>query len=102
MTFEWDEDKAMENEAKHDGVSFYDAIAAINDFHSIDFYDAGHSIEEHRYNLIGLSQRGLLYVVFTIPATDTLRIIFARLAEPDEKRIYEEKLLEEEGHFPQE
>ena len=95
MKFVWDEDKAMENEAKHDGVSFSDAVTAINDFHAIDFYDVEHSISELRYNAIGLSQHVLLFVVFTTPDDDTVRIISARLAEPKEKRLYEENLLQE-------
>lgn len=94
MRYNWDEEKAAANEINHDGVSFEDAKVAFKDFHAVEFYDEGHSYEEHRFNLIGLSQRGLILVVFTEPADDLIRIISARLAEPAEKEMYEQNLLE--------
>jgi len=97
MKFEWDEEKAARNEVDHEEVSFYDAVEAINDPHAVDFYDEAHSYAEHRFNLIGLSQRGLLFVVFITPSDDTIRVISAWLAGPKEKKIYEQAFLEEDS-----
>jgi uncharacterized DUF497 family protein len=57
-------------------------------------YDEGHSYDEHRYNLIGLSPRGLIFVVFTTPAEGLVCIISARSVEPEERELYEQNLLE--------
>jgi uncharacterized DUF497 family protein len=38
--FEWDEEKAVANEAKH-GVRFEEAAQAFTDPYSVDFADAG-------------------------------------------------------------
>jgi hypothetical protein len=94
MRYIWDVEKAAANEIKHDEVSFDDAIAAFKDFYSVEFYDERHSYEEHRFNLIGLSPRGLIFVVFTEPAEGLTRIISARPVEPEEKERYERNLLE--------
>ena len=92
MRYDWDWEKAATNESKHDEVSFYDAIDALNDLHAVDAYDEKHSLREHRFRVIGLSQRGLLFVVFTQPADDLIHIISARLAEAEEKAVYEREL----------
>jgi uncharacterized DUF497 family protein len=92
MRYAWDWEKAAANERKHDEVSFYDAIEALNDSRAVDAYDERHSSSEHRVNVIGLSQRGLLFVVFTQPAENLIQIISARLAEPEEKAVYERDL----------
>ncbi len=75
-------------------MSFEDAKTAFKDIYALEIYDEGHSYDEHRYNLIGLSLRGLIFVVFTEPAEGVIRIISARLAEPEEKERYERNLLE--------
>ena len=92
MQYDWDWEKAAANESKHDEVSFYDAVDALNDFNAADAYDQKHSLYEHRFNVIGLSQRGLLFVVFTQPADDLIHIISARLADAEEKAVYEREL----------
>ena len=63
MLFEWDEEKAAANLKKH-GISFYDAVRVFNDADRLEFYDAAHSIEEDRYNTIGMVD-DILYVVYT-------------------------------------
>ena len=56
MKFEWDEEKAAANLAKH-GVSFEEAKTVFDDLLYVDFYDPDHSIDEHRYIIIGESQQ---------------------------------------------
>lgn len=94
MRFVWDEEKAAMNEINHAEVSFEDAKSAFKDLYAVEIYDEGHSYDEHRYNLIGLSPCGLIFVVFTEPADGVIRTISARLAEPEEKERYERNLLE--------
>jgi uncharacterized DUF497 family protein len=45
MDFEWDEDKAGENEKKH-GVSFEEAMTVFGDPLSLTGYDPDHSDEK--------------------------------------------------------
>ena len=51
-------------------------------------YDSSHSENEERYNIVGLANDILLFVVFTEPAPDTTRIISARKAETYELEDY--------------
>ncbi len=90
MRFEWDADKAGINLKKH-RVSFEEAIAAFFDSDAVDDYDSEHSVGERRYNLIGLSGRRLLFVVYTEPEDSVIRIVSARKAEKKHRRIYEQK-----------
>ena len=65
MEFEWDKEKAAANLAKH-GVSFEEAKTVFDDPLYIDFYDPDHSVDEHRYIIIGESQqRRMLIVSYT-------------------------------------
>lgn len=42
MTFEWDEDKAAENERKHEGVTFKEAAEVFLDSNAAEDYDDEH------------------------------------------------------------
>ena len=90
MRFEWDADKAGKNLKKH-RVSFEEAVTAFFDSDAVDDYDPEHSGRERRYNLIGLSDRRLLFVVYTEPEDSVIRIVSARKAEKKHRRIYEQK-----------
>ncbi|MDZ7318626.1 MAG: BrnT family toxin [candidate division KSB1 bacterium] len=87
LEFEWDENKARANVAKH-GVTFEEAAEAFFD----PFYREGDaSINGERRDFImgySLSQR-LLLVVHTQRGERT-RIISARLATRSERKLYEE------------
>lgn len=88
MRFEWDDQKAFENLAKH-GVSFGEATEVFYDPNALEDYDPGHSVREDRFIIIGLSSRRLLYVVYAERAADLVRIISARKAERAKQEIYE-------------
>ncbi|MGI9055390.1 MAG: BrnT family toxin [Pyrinomonadaceae bacterium] len=94
MIFDWDENKEKLNVKNHDSIDFNEASQAIqDDFALEEFDDVQSNADEKRYKCIGESGNKVLYVVYTVrnEATDEeiYRIISARLAEPDEKEIYE-------------
>lgn len=62
MQFEWDDDKAQVNLAKH-GVAFEEALTCFYDPEQVAFYDPDHSEDEDRELPIGHSSRGRLLVV---------------------------------------
>jgi len=62
LVFEWDEEKAQRNEAKH-GVAFDEAKTIFNDPFAMTVSDPDHSDEEERWLDIGLSAEGRLLVV---------------------------------------
>ena len=78
-------DKNRINKAKH-GIDFNIAIHVFDDENRIEIYDYEHSIDEDRYNTIGLVH-DILFVVYT-ERKDSLRIISARLATAAERRLY--------------
>jgi len=52
MAFDWDDNKAASNLSKH-GVSFEEAQTVFDDSLYVDFYDPDHSLDEHRYIIVG-------------------------------------------------
>ena len=89
MGFEWDEDKAELNYRTH-RVRFEDAVRAFDDPNSVELLDELNSDSEIRYQLIGLTDKRLLFVSFT-ERLDTIRIISARKASVRQIRIYNER-----------
>lgn len=87
--FEWDDEKARKNLAKH-GVSFDEAMTIFPDDDSETIHDPDHSEEEDRWVTTGLSDRKRLLVVCHTERGENVRIISARLAESHERRDYEE------------
>jgi hypothetical protein len=83
--FEWDEEKEKLNIKKHH-ISFNLAKKVFNDINRIEIYDIQHSIDEDRYNTIGLVE-DVLFVVYT-ERQDNIRLISARLATEQERRLY--------------
>ena len=62
--FEWDEEKAASNLAKH-GVSFLEAVAAFADPRRIILPDLSHSQRELRWYCLGRVGDAILTVRFT-------------------------------------
>lgn len=92
MRFEWDVKKASENFTKH-GVTFYEAAEVFYDPNALDYYDSEHSTSEARFFIIGLSSRRLLFVVYSEPELDVIRIISARKAGRIEREVYEQEVI---------
>ncbi len=89
-SFEWNSDKAKSNFGKH-RVTFEEAVSAFRDPFALTVDDPEHSETEDRLILMGLSERQRLLVVVYVERGDALRLISARVADPDEKREYEEE-----------
>jgi len=88
MPFEWDENKARSNQAKH-GVSFDEVQLAFDDPHALLALDQRHSVGgEQRTWLIGESRARLYVVIFTERRPDRYRIISARRAGRRDRRKY--------------
>jgi hypothetical protein len=85
LTFEWDEEKNKINLEKH-GIDFETAMLVFNDLQRIEIYDFEHSVEEDRYNTIGMVN-DVLFVVYT-ERKNNIRIISARIATRMERSIY--------------
>lgn len=89
MEFEWDKTKARLNLQKHD-VDFADSISVIEDPLALTIRDD--DPDEDRFVTIGMDILGrILVVVFTWRA-DSIRLISARKATKQERRIYEEQI----------
>jgi uncharacterized DUF497 family protein len=89
MKYEWDENKAVKNLAKH-GVSFAEAKTIFDDPLYVDFYDLDHSEDEERYLIVGESNRGRLLIVSYTERRESIRIISAREVAKSEREAYEE------------
>ena len=85
ITFEWDEAKNLQNISKH-GISFEVAKHIFEDENRIEIYDMQHSIDEDRYNTIGIVG-DVIFVVYT-ERKKNIRLISARMATERERRIY--------------
>ncbi len=90
MRFEWDESKAVSNLKRH-RVSFEEAVESFLDPNALDNFDVVHSDNESRYNLIGLSSRRLLFIVYAEPEEGLIHLISARKAEKKHRKIYEQQ-----------
>ena len=89
MEFEWDENKAETNLAKHK-VAFDEAATVFGDPLSVTFPDPDHSIREQRFVLIGMTSTARMVVVAHVLRGDNIRIISARPATNAERRKYDE------------
>ena len=87
QTFEWDSEKAAINLRKHN-VTFQEACEVFFDpfFCLVD----STAEDEAREGAIGYSERSrLLFVVHVVRQEETIRIISARPATTEERKIYE-------------
>ncbi len=91
VEFEWDADKNRLNFLKHK-ISFEEALFVFWDPDCFIESDLKHSTHEHREYAIGLTQKGVLFIVYTIrkfPAVT--RLISARKASQQERDEYEKR-----------
>ena len=89
MQFDWDPNKAADNETKH-GVSFEEATTVFGDPLSDTYDDPDHSWEERRFLIIGTSEQGRLLLVAHTEEGEIIRIISAREPTRKERKLYEE------------
>ncbi len=88
MKFEWDADKAVENQRKHK-VAFLEAATVFGDSLSATAADPAHSAGEERYIKVELSRSERLLMVAHAERGGRIRIISARTLTPREIRAYE-------------
>jgi uncharacterized DUF497 family protein len=86
---EWDDRKAAANLRKH-GVSFEEAVTALEDDLSVTYRDPDHSSEEVRFLTFGLSAKRRILVVAHTERGEVIRLISARRATRRERRAHEE------------
>jgi uncharacterized protein len=89
VDYDWDDQKAESNLEKH-GVSFEEAATVFDDPLYVDFYDPDHSVDEHRYLIMGQSTAGRLLIVSYTERDEVVRLISAREVISAERRAYEE------------
>jgi uncharacterized DUF497 family protein len=88
VRFEWDPAKNEANQCKH-GLAFDEAcelLSAGADY--FELFAELHSDVEERFIAIGPIRRGIVLVVYTERCADTIRIISARRATPEERELY--------------
>ncbi|MBP9664822.1 MAG: BrnT family toxin [Pyrinomonadaceae bacterium] len=83
MKFEWDDEKAKSNQAKHK-VSFEEAQTVFYDPFYLIFADPDRSKKEARFIALGASNRNRLLVVAYTERSDLTWLITARKATPTE------------------
>lgn len=90
MQFEWNAKKAATNLKKH-GISFEEAQSVFYDEFAVQFYDDGHSDDEDRFLMLGLSCESKILLVCHCErdAGETIRIISARKATNSERKLYQ-------------
>ena len=89
ISFEWDDNKAAINEAKHH-ITFSEASTVFADENAILFDDPNHSQEEERSMMLGLSDHAKMLIVCHCyrGMDDVIRIISARKATKNETTQY--------------
>ena len=89
IEFEWDEAKAAANIKKHH-VSFDEAKSIFFDEFGVQFFDDGHSSDEERFLMLGMSSGAKLLIVCHCERDHgaTIRIISARKATKRESAFY--------------
>ena len=88
MDFEWDEAKAVLNQAKH-RVTFQEAATVFGDPLSMVFDDPDHSHDEQRALLIGMSEEHRVLIIAFTESNESIRIISARETSRSERETYE-------------
>jgi uncharacterized DUF497 family protein len=88
MAFEWDERKAEANFRKH-AVRFPEAESVFRDDFAITITDEESDPDEPRFVSIGTGELGRILVVVYCYRATAIRIIPARLANRNERKLYE-------------
>ena len=90
--FEWHDKKAASNIKKHNGLTFETAEEVFEDPFAIEKYDEVNSTaDEDRYIVLGRIKNQLVVVTVYTPKNGKRRIISARYATSNERRLYYEQ-----------
>ncbi len=85
MSYQWDPDKAISNQAKH-GIDFADAVSVLEDDRAITVEDDRYA--EERFISIGIDAIGRILVVVYTWRSNEIRLISARKADCLERQQY--------------
>lgn len=96
MPFEWDENKRLSNIEKH-GIDFADAVKIFDAF-AVTRQDTRADYGEERYVAVGLLDGREITVIYT-PREDNRRIISARRARVEERKVYHEEAANDGDRF---
>ena len=90
---EWDNEKAQKNIRKHEGLTFEEASEVFDDPFALEKFDSLNStIKESRYIVIGRIKRQIVTLVVYTPRGENRRIISARYATSNERKLYYDRL----------
>ena len=89
VSYEWDARKAASNLRKHK-IDFADAVMVFEDDSALTIPDEGS--DEERFVTIGMDAFARILVVVYSWREETIRVISARRATPEERRQYQEGL----------
>jgi uncharacterized protein len=89
IKFDWHPTKAATNLKKHQ-ISFEEAQTVFYDEFAVQFFDEGHSEDEERFLMLGMSVHSRLLLVCHCEREDgeVIRIISARKATKRESAFY--------------
>ena len=90
IEFDWDSQKAKRNLKNH-GVSFEEAKSVFFDDFARQFFDEQHSGDEDRFLMLGMSAKSRILLIChcELDPTNVIRLISARKATANEKKLYE-------------
>ncbi len=88
---EFDHNKNALNKIKHNDIDFEEAYQALCDDFAITTEDYGDYDGEQRYFSIAMSSKFRILIVNWTIRNDNMRVISARLAEPNQRKIYENR-----------
>jgi uncharacterized DUF497 family protein len=101
LIFEWDENKNLANQKKHEGISFELAARVFDDENLLILEDRTNGGEQRWHALGSVGAAIILVVVHTYRETENgeeiIRIISARAAEKREIRRYFQQAADEAG-----
>jgi uncharacterized DUF497 family protein len=88
--FEWDSEKSIRNKENH-GFYFEQILEVFDDPFLLEAYDRDNSTQdEDRLKAIAsFERRSYFFLSYTVKG-ERIRIITARLAEPEERKRYDE------------
>jgi uncharacterized DUF497 family protein len=86
MIYQWDDEKADSNYRKH-GIEFADAVSVFADDYAVTIEDD--YPDEERFVIIGTDAFGRVLVVVFTWRGESIRVISARKATPQEQKQYE-------------
>lgn len=89
VALDWDPVKAEANFKKH-GVRFSETEPVFDDDSAIAIVDDESDAIERRFIAIGTGVKGRVLVVVYCFRGESIRVISARVAEPHERKLYEE------------